>query len=814
VTDEYGTFTQDVDVELIYTGFDDEESFAQFLSELCEFNAWFSTEIEDGDTVIIKPAGNISSILDMEITAAASTFDNSKLTGFKLGSIHPIGIVYYDKYGRNGGVCATPAMDAYMTSYRGTSGTVGTGGVSYITDTSAAWEMNQFRGFNITIAGETRVVSANLSNQLFVSTPFSTDPSGKAYVIQGQGLEYRGVINWSIYNQPPVWAYKWGFVYAGSSNVLSWVQYPIDGITDGTVELAEYSLVDISSLNTHKTGGADYVYPSSSVNPITQTDIDNGLRIRFITEASATSGTDDCILGQTLMTDFDFQVIGYQDDDPTTNILLVKKFGHVAASIGAGSAVELYIPRKDISEKVYYETGKVYDVGNPGISTRYHYGEFQNQDGSDPSTTPATGKLVNGNAYYYPRSFASNLITTDSPGRIAIVESMNMSDLYESDSYNKGKAFTILENPGTKKYPFFRWSDRYYPGTNVNGLSKFDSANRTKQLEDEFGDIVSVQLAGTVLRVFQKRKTSSIYIGRTVLLSDGTDQESISTSSKVLATIRPHAEDCGTVFPNSVYSSGNWSYFFDIYSGKFFRMATNGVQEISAYGMKNYFRDKSQALLSSGIENVDVISVFDSKHNSLIVSFRDYSDSSNDETIVFYEPSNKWYTFWEIYPEMYGVIGDYLVSFRTGNLYEHDSNTRMMLHGTQRSFELQFVSNINPDKVKCLDAISLDTSNNKYNSLYPTKSWQVYSVTVPASSQYPNGQYSKIPASRFVHKQGRLYSDFLRDAYTTTGSETPLDYINGQKLMNNFFLITLKHTNTDLVNLKMVDILSTDVELS
>jgi hypothetical protein len=163
---------------------------------------------------------------------------------------------------------------------------------------------------------------------------------------------------------------------------------------------------------------------------------------------------------------------------------------------------------------------------------------------------------------------------------------------------------------------------------------------------------------------------------------------------------------------------------------------------------------------------------------------------------------------------MYGVIGDYLVSFRTGNLYEHDSNTRMMLHGTQRSFELQFVSNINPDKVKCLDAISLDTSNNKYNSLYPTKSWQVYSVTVPASSQYPNGQYSKIPASRFVHKQGRLYSDFLRDAYTTTGSETPLDYINGQKLMNNFFLITLKHTNTDLVNLKMVDILSTDVELS
>jgi len=890
------------------------------------FMNFITRVIEDQmPSIIVRPRSNterwvawsgrtITSESVTENTAVSSgTTEKGVVREFKAGATHPIGIVYFDKYGRNGGVNKDLTMDVKIPFYSESldNGSVlGTHSATELQDTTKAWTVNQFAGKFVRItsasggsAGDYRLIVSNTADTLTVSIAFTgtitdgdlyaiVDPtftetyydsglassgsttvltdtsksfpsyagwyvrmitglntgqarridtntateitvdgqfdseisSGDRYVISLNSEvhfddnRFKAGIAWAVKHQPPSWATHWAWVYAGNRTISTWIQYILGDYSSigGTNPLdtpigdPEHTIMDITSLqqNSDSVTPGSYYYPNSSIDPYS---FNPGDRVRFITEIATGSATKP--LGRTMTTYLDLEILGWDGDDETTNKLVLPRFDPDDYNIGNTTLVEIYSPRLEVSESVYYGTGEMFEVGNPGDSDRYHRGQSQDQDPADMDGTPATGVLFDGDSCVLARSFSEEI--GPSNARVDLAESKNISDFYSSDSYSKGKPFVVLENPQQKKYQFFRWSNKYFSDTSVNGLSRFESGNRTKQLEDEFGDIVAIELAGTTLRVFQERKTSTVYIGRTVLQSDGSDQESVAVSGKVLGTIRPHVENVGTIFPNSVSSTGNWTYFFDIYEGKFYRMAMNGVYEISQYGMKNYFKEKAQALLSSGIENVDVIVHYDRAHNSVIVTFKDENDSSNDETIVFYEPSNKWFTFWEIMPEMYGHVGDRLFGFVSGGLIEFDSSsTRMNLRGSQKSFETTFVCNINPNKIKFLDAIGIETNNNKYNSSSPDKSWQVSEVTVPASEQYANGQYSKIPAIKFTHKNGRLYADFLRDAYTTTGAEVTLDYITGQKLMNNFFLITLKHTSTDLVTLKSAEIHVTDSELS
>ena len=745
-----------------------------------------------------------------------------KRNGFKIGATHPIGLVYTDLFGRDGGV--NMGDDVVIPFYTESQefGVATGGSINTVIKASATWTVNEWVGYYVRMltgnaAGEYLIIASNDATTLTVTGTFSGAVANTdEFSIQTLALAQldasrcRAGISWEIKHQPPDWASHWQFVYAGNQTVLTWVQYIIAATTP-FVDAGGFTEIDISALNQHKTGGT-ITYPQSPLDTYVH---EHGNRIRFITQDEDEGGTLTKPLGFAIGEYVDMEILGYKNDDPTTNIILVPEFAWASYNLGFGTLAEIYTPRKDTDERVYRGMGKIYEIGGAGGANRYHKGEFQNQDPADLSGTPATGIMYNGDSYVRTQSFSEYINEPTDTVYTDFVEAENMSDFYVSDAYSKGKAYVVLDNPRTLKYQFFRWSNSYITGTQVNGLSKFEAENRTKQLDDSFGQINAVEQAGQTLRVLQDKRPSTIYIGRTLVQSDGIDQDSLAVSSKVLGTISPHVDEVGTVLPNSVCTTGNWTYFFDIYNGKFFRMALNGTFEISGYGQKNYFRNKAEALLDSGIDNIDVISHFDRKHDSVVVTFKDSVNSDNNETIVFYEPSNKWYGTWEAWPEMYGNVGDKLFALNDGVLWQFDaSNTRMKLFGVQRDFEIEFYSNINPDKQRVLDAIALATNNNKFDPSYPERAWSVDEVTVSVSEQYPYGQYSRIPAGRFVARQDRLYSDFLRDAYSTSNIIKIPDMINGRKLLSNLFKIKLKHSNIAKTVLSSVEIYSTPAELS
>jgi len=65
------------------------------------------------------------------------------------------------------------------------------------------------------------------------------------------------------------------------------------------------------------------------------------------------------------------------------------------------------------------------------------------------------------------------------------------------------------------------------------------------------------------------------------------------------------------------------------------RDAPNGVFPVSKYKAVKKFSDKSAALLTSGVSNVQVWSAYDPEREFVYVMFKDSVTAANDEVLIF-----------------------------------------------------------------------------------------------------------------------------------------------------------------------------------
>jgi len=133
------------------------------------------------------------------------------------------------------------------------------------------------------------------------------------------------------------------------------------------------------------------------------------------------------------------------------------------------------------------------------------------------------------------------------------------------------------------------------------------------------------------------------------------------------------------------------------------------------------------------------------------------------------------------------------ISFLGGDLYVHNSHEvpRLFLFGEQKEAKIGLVANQEPQEIKLLDSLMLDTDGQ----------WEVESVVIPPSMNYPDGMYSKIPASMFVKREGVYESEFLRNMKTSSSTINALEALTGEPLRGNECLITLRTTSGDRIRL-------------
>jgi hypothetical protein len=121
-------------------------------------------------------------------------------------------------------------------------------------------------------------------------------------------------------------------------------------------------------------------------------------------------------------------------------------------------------------------------------------------------------------------------------------------------------------------------TNSFIDNTQINGLSRVDFFNNIS-LKEEQGGINKLVQIGDILKAFQDRKITSIYIQKAFALNgDGTNN--VILSDKTFAGVRPHDDDYGSIHPGSISRVENNVFFYDYYNSAFGVVTAGGVINI------------------------------------------------------------------------------------------------------------------------------------------------------------------------------------------------------------------------------------------
>lgn len=702
-----------------------------------ELGFWVSWNYETSDKIIWA---NLSTKVMVNGTMR-------KYKQFKSSAYHPLGIVYYERGERCGGANTSEESTIY-------------------------------------IPNQVESIETNTYDNL---------------ILQNQ-------ISWQINHRPPMEATHYQWVYAKNASISYFLQTIV--LKNGTnVYVSREAISESVSTGVINRVLIDLVTPVLDTSEkldkfyVRPYEFQQGDRMRFLYIIDDRKNPPQLITTDRYL---DIDIIGV--DYPTapthgstewqnmTIILPDFDFEHFCMGLYE-TVVEIYRPKQASESNLYYEIGQRFEILNPNTVNRCHQGDTTTGWGRDQSAnlvTSARGRLRDtGDCYIRPRYLVGH--------NVFPIEDNSLSDFYSSESCDIGRPNVILRNTRRITYGSgYRNSEKYFQNTMVNGFSTF-LANSLNILARQDGSLTGMVESGDVLRMLQVKKCTSILIGKSGLKQatlNGTDI--VTTVDSVLGSIVVHPETFGTPFPESMAQSDSFTYFYDIYNLCYCRWANNGVNQIVRkdsrtgydFGMNKYFRDKSRALLASGIENVKVYATFEKEFENLIVSFVDSVNPLNNETIAFHEPSNSWTMFLTFTPDFFGTSGTVMLSSILGNLYQHNINpVRCNFYGVQYDSEVEVVMNINPKDNKVFTSIEVVS----LQSWEAPNTGDILVLTDGLSMQ------SRLKSTKFTSRENKKIASFGRDMFTH-GVEKQEDLVNGRPLRGQALKIRLvNHDTTEAV---------------
>jgi hypothetical protein len=585
---------------------------------------------------------------------------------------------------------------------------------------------------------------------VYVSFPTET-LSTTPYIKQNQIIT-------AIRHTPPIWATTYRWLYGGCS-IKNELYFSIKAVTQSVTQtlLNLTPLIDFSTTN-----------PSS----ILSYSYTSGDRLRIVTNVN------DVVNPQYI----DVPINAY---DEGTNLISVNKIDTIGTTIGAGTLIQIYTPASDLSaDQTIYNTlsSEWFDIGDAGLPSRFHKGEQQDQDPTNPTGVPAITTLTKGNAWIYPR-----VMNTYTPFDYSThnywIESYGFSDFYNSVVFNKGKAnkydpnYREVNRPTTSFY-----SQPFIPETNINGLGSVFPENFASddiRVLLAYGSIQRLYAEGVQLYVFQEIKTGVVRVNERVAFDAG-NNNIVGATDQVLNPINYFAGDYGIgQHPESFAWYGYAKYHVDVRRGVVLRLSADGYTPISSiYKVNNFTTDKFAEIFSAG-QKVNIYGAYNTRFNRYEYSVEETELKDRrviqGYTYAFTEQSNTWTSFYDYLPDFMGTLAQELITFKDGIPYLHNSGTNYAnYYGAQYHGELQVVFNQQPSESKLYNTVAIEG----------TDAWDIPLITVFDGSAY---QESSLLSTDFDLYEGKYRAWFLMDALTPN-VVNPLidgDYLRGRYVILN-----------------------------
>jgi len=403
---------------------------------------------------------------------------------------------------------------------------------------------------------------------------------------------------WEIKSLPPEWATHYQWVRTKDTAIDSYIQWYTDNVT--YIESETLIEIDITNLTDQ------YVTNNPSSN--LSYGYKEGDRLRLI-KNSAGDYFDEYT---------DLKVVKFE-----TGIITVENLAS-APDFREGLMFEVYHPRLDVDEDLYYEVGECYEILEIEVgreeeryTVRVHQGQDTDQSPIQPSLEPATGTFKTGDTYFRNRSIpVSDLVNGNYNN---LIDSKSFSDFWLSEVSDIGRISKVdLDAKRVTRPTTIYYSERFIPETNINGLNSFyDDSFET--YDRNFGAIKKLFSYNNRLDCFQELRVSKILVEENVIY-DQFDKGTIAASAKVLSKEIYYQGEYGTSNPESFVSNEGRRYFFDIRNGKVLRLSNDGLTPISDNKMHSYFESKSNFYSSFNIIP-EIWGTYDENFDEYIINF-------------------------------------------------------------------------------------------------------------------------------------------------------------------------------------------------
>lgn len=492
-------------------------------------------------------------------------------------------------------------------------------------------------------------------------------------------------------------------------------------------------------------------------------------------------------------------------DEIRGDMLAVKNFGKRDwTGVDFPLLVEVFTLTEEYDE-IFYETGQIYEVNNPGTPNR-SFSENSVQVAGDTHVVSFGGDRrwvfidVEPDKFNYPVSEEitgiAESMTNHFKGIIATGESKFLLEVgikrnlffhmpkikpvkvqagysemfvpdYKKIYFEGGRVTTVFRDEQEQRQQnVVRYSNKYIQDSKINGLSSFDSPNKYT-ISSERGRITAlVPVDESILLAIHPTTTTSLYIGQGFIRqSDGS--EVLTKTEGVVGADRPLGGGYGTVNPESIVlhsskifeeqGSKTRAYWWDAHKGAVVRYAYNGIYPISNYGMREYFLKKSKLYAGTGAK---IIGGFDPEHDEYLITFPAIP-GAEAETWAFSERENRWIYRVDMVPEMFAQLGTNLFSWKDGELWEHNSSGLFNnFYGVQYNRRLRGVAVVAPGKVKIWTGFWIKQNRSALN------------IDTPILLSTDTGQNSHIYNDYLVEQEGIFKSAIYRDTNTPNVGDT------------------------------------------
>ena len=365
------------------------------------------------------------------------------------------------------------------------------------------------------------------------------------------------------------------------------------------------------------------------------------------------------------------------------------------------------------------------------------------------------------------------------------VEEARIRGGYNNTTVDFGVKAYLVEDSTAQQHRFnsIIYSGIFNSRTGVNNTNQFSVADDiTRSVDPSNGSIQKLYSEDTNLIIFQEAKVSRALIDKDAVYS-AEGQPMTTSGAAVIGQVQQYAGNYGiSTNPESFAVYGYRKYFVDKNQNVVLRLSQDGITEISAYGMIDYFRDNLALIGSTG----KIIGGWDMYNKQYVLSLQP-PDTEEFQTLTFDEDCNGWTSRFSYKPNLSGSLRNNFYTFKNGNIWKHyaDPSTTLInycnFYGVQYDANVTLVFNPEVSMSKNFNTLNYEGSPGwALESLYSNSD-----IAVPIEKAVNANNLAALEnqlfTNNFKRKENKYFGTIINNTPATYGEVIYGNSVNGIK---------------------------------